>query len=288
MAAPRTGEPHKIKGGMPRNNRQSRARIVSLAPSVTSILVGLGARSHLVGVSKWCADVAPVGRIPKVGDCWKLDVDDVMRLKPTILIGSVPFATESVSKLLALPVAFLALNPRTLGDIEGNVRTLARLVNRASAGEKLVAWMQSEFRRIGKRAKGSTRRKLRVYSEAWPNPRISSPPWVAELVALAGGEFVTSAGARVADDEVARANPELIVLAWTATGRRSDPSKALRNPAWQATAAVRNARVVVIRDELLNTPGPPLVKGARELLRAIRQARAERPDEKGGGVERRT
>jgi hypothetical protein len=27
--------------------------------------------------------------------------------------------------------------------------------------------------------------------------------------------------------------------------------------------------VVVIRDELLNTPGPPLVEGARELFRAI-------------------
>jgi ABC-type Fe3+-hydroxamate transport system substrate-binding protein len=32
---------------------------------------------------------------------------------------------------------------------------------------------------------------------------------------------------------------------------------------------VKNGRVVVIRDELLNTPGPPLVLGARELARAI-------------------
>jgi ABC-type Fe3+-hydroxamate transport system substrate-binding protein len=36
--------------------------------------------------------------------------------------------------------------------------------------------------------------------------------------------------------------------------------------------AVRNGRVVVIRDELLNTPGPPLVDGARELARAIRES----------------
>jgi hypothetical protein len=27
--------------------------------------------------------------------------------------------------------------------------------------------------------------------------------------------------------------------------------------------------VIVIRDELLNTPGPPLVRGALELFRAI-------------------
>jgi len=28
-------------------------------------------------------------------------------------------------------------------------------------------------------------------------------------------------------------------------------------------------RIVVVRDELLNTPGPPLIEGARALLRAI-------------------
>jgi hypothetical protein len=30
---------------------------------------------------------------------------------------------------------------------------------------------------------------------------------------------------------------------------------------------VRDRRVYVVRDELLNTPGPPLVDGARELMR---------------------
>ena len=56
-------------------------RIVSLAPNVTSILFALGASRELVGVSKWCKEVAPVGRRPQVGDCWKMDVRDVMRLQ---------------------------------------------------------------------------------------------------------------------------------------------------------------------------------------------------------------
>ena len=83
--------------------------------------------------------------------------------------------------------------------------------------------------------------------------------------------MVVTAGERVSDEEVARAAPELIVLAWAATGARAKISTALRNPAWRDVAAVRNGRVVVIRDELLNTPGPPLVLGARELARAIRE-----------------
>ena len=67
--------------------------------------------------ARWCKDVAEVGSRPAVGDCWKLDMQEVMRLRPSILIGSVPFAAETVQKILAEPVAFLAINPRSLADI---------------------------------------------------------------------------------------------------------------------------------------------------------------------------
>jgi iron complex transport system substrate-binding protein len=245
-------------------------RIVSLAPNVTSILLALGAGRELVGVSKWCKEVAPVGRRPQVGDCWKMDVREVMRLKPTLLIGSVPFAQETVASILKEPVAFLAINPRSLADIETDIRTLARLVGRAIPGEKLIREMRSNFESIARRAKQFRKRpRPRVYCEAWPHPRISSPPWVSELVELAGGEAVVPAGIRITDEEVARARPDVIVLAWTAAGARSKPSSALRNAAWRDVPAIKAGRVVVIRDELLNTPGPPLVEGARELFRAM-------------------
>jgi iron complex transport system substrate-binding protein len=253
-------------------------RIVSLAPNVTSILLALGVGRELVGVSKWCKEVAPVGRRPHVGDCWKMDVREVMRLEPTLLIGSVPFAPETVASILKEPVAFLAVNPRSLIDIENDIRTLAGLVNRARAGERLIHRMRLDFESIERRAKQvRSRPRPRVYCEAWPHPRISSPPWVSELVVMAGGEAVVPAGTRLTDEDVAEARPDVIVLAWTAAGDRSKPSSALRNAAWQNVPAVRAGHVVVIRDELLNTPGPPLVEGARALLRAIH------PETKLGG-----
>jgi iron complex transport system substrate-binding protein len=258
---------------MARGKKLDGTRIVSLAPSVTSILLSIGLGRELVGVSRWCKDVAEVGSRPVVGDCWKMDMGEVMRLRPTILIGSVPFAAETVQKILAEPVAFLAINPRSLADIYNDIRILGRLAGRASAAERLIGKMQAGFADVARRARalGGSRR-VRVYCEAWPNPRISSPPWVAELVELAGGKMIVDAGARVTDETIALAAPELIVLAWAATGARGKVSTAVRNPAWRDVPAVRTGRVVVIRDELLNTPGPPLVSGARELARAIRES----------------
>jgi iron complex transport system substrate-binding protein len=260
------------KSKIPRN------RIVSLAPNVTSILLELRAGRDLVGVSKWCKDVADVGRRPQVGDCWKIDVNELMRLKPTMLVGSVPFASDTVTKLLAQPVTFVAINPRSLADIERDIRVLGNIVNRRNNAEKLIKKMKQGFHAVLAAARANRATRIpRVYCEAWPKPRISSPPWVAELVEIAGGKMVVPSGRRVTDEDVAAAKPDVIILAWAAAGKRSKPASALQNPAWQDVPAIKNRRVFIIRDELLNTPGPPLIKGAWELLKIIHDAPARGP-----------
>jgi iron complex transport system substrate-binding protein len=245
--------------------KSEKMRIVSLAPSATSILCAIGAKKLLVGVTKWCGDVAPVAELPKLGDCWHMDsVEEIVALKPTFVIGSVPYKQETVAKLLEQPFSFLAMNPRTLADIEADILLLGRMVGHAASAEKLVAGMRREFAEIGRKAKASER-KVRVYCEAWPNPRISSPPWVAELVKIAGGEMVVPAGEKVSNEQVAQARPDVIVLAWAATGGKAEPERAYKVDAWRDVPAIRERHVYVISDELLNTPGPPLVRGAREL-----------------------
>jgi iron complex transport system substrate-binding protein len=198
-------------------------------------------------------------------------VDDILQLKPTLVIGSVPYKQETVAKLLECPLNFLAMNPRTLSDIEADIHLLGGLTQRAAAASRLIQEMQREFAAIANKSR-RTKRGVRVYCEAWPNPRISSPPWVAELVKTCGGEMVVPAGKSVTEEELATARPEVIVLAWAATGDKPDPRKTYEVKAWRDLPAIRERRVHVVRDELLNTPGPPLVEGARALYGLLHPA----------------
>ena len=191
-------------------------------------------------------------------------VADIVTLRPTLVIGSVPFKQETVGKLLEQRFSFLAMKPRTIEDIYADVRLLGGITDRAAQAETLIRKMRSEFAALERAAK-KLKRRVRVYCEAWPNPRISSPPWVAEVVTICGGEMVVPAGEKVSDEQVAEARPEVIVLAWAATGDKSQPQQAYKVTAWQNVPAIRNKRVYVIRDEFLNTPGPSLMEGAREL-----------------------
>lgn len=259
---------------MRKSRTKSAHRIVSLAPSATSILCAIGAQNQIVGVTKWCADVAPVSTLPKLGDCWALDIELVLSLHPTLVIGSIPYKQETLAKLLEHPLTFLAMNPRTLADVEADILLLGRIAGCEIAAQSIVAKMRRSFIEIERKAKQSSTRP-RVYCEAWPNPRIGSPPWVAELVKIAGGEMVVPAGQRVTDEEVAAARPDVIVLAWAATGKKADPQKSYAVAAWKNLPAIQNRRVIVVRDELLNTPGPPLIAGARALYHAFRAAFAD-------------
>src|SRR5229473_2564484 len=235
------------------SQRSTGLRIVSLAPSCTSILCALGAKRQLVAVTRWCADVCSVRGLPAIGDCWRNNsLEKIARLRPTLIVGSVPFHAETVARILTIPAQFLALNPRSLAYIESDVRTLARITNRSAHSRRVIIRMRREFARIRLLAPKFSRRP-RIYSEAWPNPRISSPPWVAELVALCGCKMVIKAGARVSDKEIALARPDIILLAWAATGNRANTRTTFANTLWKDVPAIRRKHVFVIRDELLNT-----------------------------------
>lgn len=259
-----------------KGRRKNSQRIVSLAPSATSILCAIGAKKYLVGVTKWCSEIAPVAHLPKLGDCWHMQsVEDIVSLKPTLVIGSVPYKQETVAKLLEQPLNFLAMNPRTLADVYADIRLLGGIVGRSNAADVLVAKMQRGFAAVERLSKTEDGR-LRFYCEAWPNPRISSPPWVAELVKVAGGEMVVPPGERVSEAQVAAAMPDIIVLAWTATGETADGMKAYEVEEWKEVPAIRDKRVYVIRDEWLNTPGPPLLDGASALHKIVFAAAKKR------------
>jgi ABC-type Fe3+-hydroxamate transport system substrate-binding protein len=99
-------------------------------------------------------------------------------------------------------------------------------------------------------------------------------------VKIVGGEMVVPSGEKVTDEQVAEAQPDVIVLAWAATGAKSDSRMAYGVAAWKDVPAILNKRVYGIRDELLNTPGPPLLQGAKELWKMLHQGQKQKDNAK--------
>ena len=257
-------------------------RVVSLQPSATSILARLGLLRRVVACTKYCRDVCPeISSQPHmiVADSWSAQSSQILAAKPDLVLASVPYQLEAVAEILKTGIPFLALAPHTLHDVYADIAKIAAVMGVSEQGGALIAEMQRDIDAIRARvvAPGvppggevrSTAAKPRVFCEEWGKPLIVSQPWVAELIAAAGGEFLTSPGSRTTPEEIATLNPDVIVAAWCGAGDRVPLEKIVRERGWSETAAARNSRVYCVRDELLNTPGPALVDGLRALACAI-------------------
>jgi iron complex transport system substrate-binding protein len=252
-------------------------RIACLQPSATVILSCIGELDRVIACTKYCVDVVPdvlrdaVGGARRIiADSWTSKASEILEAGPDLIIASVPYQEAAVVEILKAGIPFLGLAPRRLDDIYRDIALISGCVGAGERGAKVISEMQAEIDVIASQTAGLT--KKRVFCEEWGKPIIASQPWVAELVAAAGGEFLGKPGAQCSAEEIARLDPEVIIAAWCGAGDRVPLAKIADGRGWSDTTAVRESRVYCISDELLNTPAPTLVLGLRALASAIHPA----------------
>jgi iron complex transport system substrate-binding protein len=252
------------------SGRYTPKRIACLQPSATVILARLGQLDRVVACTKYCADaVAEVRQSDRliVADSWTSKSREIVAAKPDLVIASVPYQESAVVEILKAGIRFLGLAPHTLEDIYADIALIAGVVGAPACGVQLVSAMRSEIESC--RQTTSTLPRKRVFCEEWGKPVIASQPWVAELVAAAGGSFLGRPGQPCAAEEIARLDPEVVIAAWCGAGARVPLDKIIQGREWSSTTAARKSQVYCISDELLNTPAPTLVEGLRALAAAI-------------------
>jgi len=259
------------------NLSHSPRRVVSLQPSATVILQAIGQLDCVVACTRYCVDVCPevgTGRII-VDDSWTADAKEIIAAKPDLVIAAVPFQEKSLAEILKSGARFLGLAPKTLSDIYTDIAAISGIMGAPDRGEQVVAAMQAEIEHVRRQTSALPRR--RVFCEEWPKPLIASQVWVAELVEIAGGSFVGVPGVPTTSESIAAADPDVLIAAWCGAGDRVPLEKIVRGRAWLNLRAVRERRVLCIRDELLNTPAPTLIEGLRALAAAIHPERFPHP-----------
>ena len=250
-------------------------RIVSLQPSVTVTLRDLGALERLVACTKYCVDVCPEARETGcliVEDSWSAKAEEILAAKPDLVIASVPYRLESVAEIIKCGIPFLGLAPRKLDDIYQDIMMLSGMLGLEHGrgpqpGAALIDKMEKAVQAMWQKTMGMARPL--VYCEEWGKPLILSQAWVAELVEAAGGRFFGQPGKHTTEEEVAAADPEVIIASWCGAGDRVPLKKVAGRRGWEQTKAVKSGRVYCINDEFLNTPASTLMDGLKALAAAI-------------------
>jgi iron complex transport system substrate-binding protein len=253
-------------------------RVASLQPSATVTLRDLGLLDRLVACTKYCADACPeiAEHSPViVDDSWSAQAEQIVAVRPDLVLASVPYQREAVAEILKAGVRFLGLAPRTLADIYTDITTIAGVMGVSDAGEAVIGKMQSRIEEVRQRTASAAR--AQVFCEEWGKPIIASQAWVADLVEAAGGEFIGSPGKTTTAEDVAAQQPEVILAAWCGAGDRVPLEKIIAQRQWEQLPAATNRRVFCVEDQLLNTPASTLIGGLDAIAWALHPERFNKP-----------
>jgi iron complex transport system substrate-binding protein len=259
-AAPPEGPPHGPRRLGPRPPAQPR-RVVTLAPSLTAIVLALGEGERLVGVSRF--DERPeVAKLPRVGGFIDPSVEAVLALRPDlVLVQPAPGNKRPVERLAELRTPVLALPLHTVADTLAALREVGRALGVPARGEGLAAEVEAARARV--RAKREGRAPLRVlFVYEWEPLVVAGPgSFAAELLADAGVVNVAAGAATpypvLGVEAVIAARPDVVVDA------SHDPSRAAR---LRTLPGLSEARYLRLPSRDLVQPGPHLGRGLEELV----------------------
>ena len=222
-------------------------RIVSLVPSATEMLFALGAGDDVVGVTHECDYPPEALDLPKVtidrlppgleareideavrsyterGEAiYELDANHLRDLQPDLIVTQALCAVCAVSaddvrevaKEIESQPTVLSLDPSTLGEVMGDVRTLAQAIDRKDAGVDLVQDCAARTDAVRLAVRGAAR--PRVAALEWLDPVFVAGHWVPQLIDYAGGEDVLGLPGERSEvftwEMVKAAQPEVVVI----------------------------------------------------------------------------
>ena len=245
-------------------------RIVSLNPSLTAILVAIGARDQIVGVDDFSARAQPeVADLPRVGGLYNPSLEAVVALEPDLVVY-VPSAEQRDfrARLEALGISRLALNPVDFDDVVASIETLGQRVGRAEAASART----DAIREMRLQAERATRDlpPARVVLVLQREPLFVAGPgsFVDDMLQAVGAANLAAeleaTWPRASREWLLAAGPDVLLDA------SHDPASAEAYWArWSSLPAVTGDRVHRLPEGVATLPGPYLDEALLALLEAV-------------------
>jgi iron complex transport system substrate-binding protein len=277
-------------------------RIVSLIPSATEMLFALGLGDDVIAVTHECDYPPAVRDIPKItrdvlepgltsaqidaavrertlaGEAiYVLDAESLRDLRPDLIVTQALCSVcavsiddvRSVAKEIESRPQVISLDPRTVGEVFGDARTLASATDRTDAAVELVNAAAARIDRVRLAVRNTPR--PRVAALEWLDPPFAAGHWTPQLIDYAGGDDVLGFAGEHSEqrswEAVAAAQPDIVIV--MPCGYDAEIAHREAEMHLDELAAVGAGEVVAVdAAAYFSRPGPRIIDGL-ELLAHI-------------------
>ena len=241
-------------------------RVISLAPSLSEIVLELNSADLLVGVLDAGERPAALRDVPSVGRYGQLDMERLLSLKPDLLLlwpGSVgPAQREQLSRL-GIPT--VVAEPHSLEQLISQIEAIAEQLGRPERGRLLAADLRQRLDSLRQRYRRSE--PLRVFYQVWDQPlyTVGGEQIISDALEVCGARNLFAdlqlPAPQVSIEAVLARNPEVILAA---TQAQLDAWKA-----WPQLAAVKSGQLLLVTDKGLERPSGQMIEATATLCRLL-------------------
>jgi iron complex transport system substrate-binding protein len=231
----------------------------------------LGFGDRVVGVTTYCDYPAAARRLPKIGGFTNPSLEAIVATRPDLVIGvndsSHPVKTKEIEHF---GIKIVLISVTSLDDILNSFKSVARLLGRPEAGDRLVHKISRQFEEVKKRVAPVPRRSTLLAVGLRPLVAVGGKNFIDELITLAGGENIAGNAAQpwlnLPDEYVVAKAPQVIIQA----GMGSERGTSVKY--WgdlKSIPAVKEGRVYSYQSDKILRPGPRVGEGLEEIARLV-------------------
>ncbi|HJQ35192.1 MAG TPA: ABC transporter substrate-binding protein [Pyrinomonadaceae bacterium] len=256
------------------------ARIISLTPSTTEILYGVGAFDRVVAVSDYCTYPPEVKNLPRVGGWNNPNMEQIASLRPDLVVFSDAQAQFVKDKVEAAGIRTLAVPSQTLEDAYTSIELVGRATGDEEAAAKLLEQTRASVESIRVAAERLPKRRVLCVVDRVPGTlrdlyTAGEDSFIAQLIRIAGGEPVAPPGAerwgKIQKEAVVALDPDVVLdlMMHKEQGGGFDEDTLSVWKELPTLRAVREARVYPVRDETVLHPSQLVADSARKFAELI-------------------
>lgn len=252
-------------------------RVIALSPHLAELACAAGACDKLVGAVAWSDFPERVQQLPQVGDAWAVNVEQVLGLRPDLVLawdGGTP--RETIERLRGLHLRVETVAIRKLEDVPGALVRIGALLGTAEPAGAAAAAFDARLRTLRTRHAQAATVRVLYQIEANPPYSINRDSPISQAIELCGGQNLfadlPTLAAPVDREAIVARDPEAVLYT------KQDNVAAIRE-FWRRAPAVTATRLgafYALDGNLLDRATPRLLDGVEQLCHALDDARARR------------
>jgi iron complex transport system substrate-binding protein len=252
-------------------------KIVTLSPHLAEMIFNLDADEHLVGVSAYTDYPEEAKKLPRIGDAFLLDLEQLSILQPDIILAWEGGTSKRVvDELMNMGYRVEVIKSNNLEDISTALKILGEITGKVDKANLLTNKYLEDLEAL--RVNHQAREDIRVFFQIDERPlfTVGNIHYISEVIDLCGGVNIfrdlSLLAPSVSIESVISRDPEIILT----SSEKLDQNKFEQWSRWPQITAKKLDNLFYINADQLERPTTRILRATEEICKILAQGRVNR------------